>query len=195
MNNSKRKAGRPRTRKKAITEQELLDERKRHVQTVLNRRKNHKEEYNKYMREYKQRKRKEATDIFKPIRDQLLFDDYKISLNRMATLIKIGCVEKKSKGRNYIGVSHKKNHKFIMSMIGFNEQKDIWVSSSWVQIPMHILKWNDIKLHKINYHRMVIYGVLNFILDMPKQLALIVLEYTTINKEENKELLQQLDII
>jgi len=199
MNTSKRKAGRPRTRKKAITEQELLDERKRNVQYVLNRRKKHKETYNKYMREYKQkkRKRKEATDIYRKMehRTEPEFSQHKLALNRMATLIKIGCIEKKSKGRNYIGVSHKKNHKFIMRMIGFTEQKDIWVSRNWVQIPMMILKWNDIKLHKINYHRMIIYGVLDFILNMPEQLALIVLEYTTTDKDENKDILEQLGII
>jgi len=187
MGASKKQVGRPRKFKKAVSEQDIIDEKKRHVQYVLNKRKENKEAYNTYMRKWKQKKR---DDIYKDLYD-IPSEDQKTALHRMAKLIKVGCVEKKSKGQNFIFVSYKKYHRYIMETIGFTDEKDVWISRSWARIPLKILKWKDIKCRDINYQYMITYGVLHFMLNIPDPLVHIVLKYIGPDKKLNRDVFKQ----
>jgi hypothetical protein len=92
----------------------------------------------------------------------------KESLSRMAELIQIGCVEKKTKGSNYLEVTGKSAYRKIMKQIGFSEEADLWISRSWMDIPMKILGWKDIRKNKIDFKKMIVYGHLLWFQKLPK---------------------------
>jgi len=178
-----KKIGRPRKYKKAITPDEIINEKKRKVEYVLTKRKENKTTYNAYMKNWHMKKRevknKIKKDIYRELRGHENFEKHKTALNRMATLIKIGCIEKKSKGTNHHMMTDKKNFRHIMETIGYTENCDVWISRDWINIPMRILKWKDIRRKYIDFDRMISIGVLHLKLNMPHPLCQIIYDYVS----------------
>ena len=75
-------------------------------------------------------------------------EDQQAALTRMSELIRQFCTEKKSKGSNYLQITHKPVYREIMEGIGFTDEKDVWISRSWMEMPLKILGWKDI--HKLS---------------------------------------------
>jgi hypothetical protein len=172
----KKSVGRPRKYKKAITIEEIKMEKKRKSNYIINTR--DKDKYNQYMRNFRKKKialKKE--DIYREIKDEYNIEHLKLILYRMSRLIKIGCIEKKTDGNNYITITRKMCFGFIMKLIGFTNEKDTWISRDWLNIPMRILKWKDIKRNKIHLDKMILFGVLSFKLNIPSCIATIIMDY------------------
>ena len=99
----------------------------------------------------------------------------KNQLRRMAELIKIGCIEKKTKGSNYMYLTAKPNHMRIMKTIGFDEHNN-WISRSWCCMAIKIVGWNDI-MKRCYYKKMIVYGYLKWMLGLNKDIIKLILEY------------------
>jgi hypothetical protein len=105
-----------------------------------------------------------------------LTDTDKKKMERMSELISIGCVPKKTKGINFYEVTGKDKMISLLKDIGFN-QSDSWVSRSWYKIPMKLLGWNDINQFKINRPKMIAYGHLVYIQNIPKDIVKCIISY------------------
>lgn len=173
-------AGRP----KVLTEEQIIKNRQLAQQAY---RKNNKEKYNKIINTYNLknrekireqqniRYRKKAELKKSPFYVKSLLnqpnEEQKKTLYRIAELISIGCIEKKSKGTNYYAITSKNVIMEILKNIGFTDEKDFWISRDWGHIPMKILKWNDINKFKINKKKMITYGYLVWILGLNKEIS------------------------
>ncbi len=112
----------------------------------------------------------------------------KNQIRRMAELIKIGCIEKKTKGSNYMYLTSKPSHKRIMETIGFDDY-NTWISRNWVSMAIKIVGWNDIT-KRCYYKKMILYGYLKWMLGLNTDIIKLILEYLPnkkydINKLEN----------
>jgi hypothetical protein len=105
----------------------------------------------------------EKEEIFKNISPDC--QSCRISLEKMAELIPIGCKEKKSKGDNYLSITRKDTHILIMETIGFDTDES-WISRSHVGMAMKLvnleLGWKDIIKNSIDFDRMIVYGKLKW---------------------------------
>ena len=111
------------------------------------------------------------------IRNYEMDDIQKNGLKKMAELVKIGCSEKKTKGVNYLYVTAKRCHIRMMNDIGFLKYPECWISSSCSHIAMKIIGWKDIKLKRIYYDKMVMYGILKWKLGIITPITNIILSY------------------
>tara|TARA_R110000868_G_scaffold65714_2_gene196215 strand:- start:1563 stop:2144 length:582 start_codon:yes stop_codon:yes gene_type:complete len=103
------------------------------------------------------------------------------SLRRMAELLKVGCTEKKSKGSNCLSITGKLAHTTIFEMIYGKSPKydyqDRWISRSWSRIALKINGWNDISKRQIYLDKMITYGILVYVQELPKDIVNIILSY------------------
>jgi len=76
-------------------------------------------------------------------------------------------------------MTDKKNFRHIMETIGYTENCDVWISRDWINIPMRILKWKDIRRKYIDFDRMISIGVLHLKLNMPHPLCQIIYDYVS----------------
>lgn len=144
---------------------------------IKNYRTKNREQINNKQRERYKKANEHKKDPFYNGEDNPIISERKRAiLIRIADMMRVGCVEKKSKGFNYLAITGKKSINYMMNVIGYTDVEDFWISRSWSNIPMKILGWKDIKKCRVNFNKMIAYGVL-IKKGISKDIVLKIIEY------------------